>query len=97
MVPRTIYLLPNIEYLAASSMNAGHDALAVTLPLNRSPNKEGSKNAERFVRGIFTLRAVFCSYLPECVEGVFSEVQMHDPGYLDCKEPGETAKHTFLA
>src|SRR5215213_659465 len=33
-----IYLLPNIEYLVASSTYAGRDAVAVKLLLNKSPN-----------------------------------------------------------
>jgi hypothetical protein len=42
-----IYLLPNIEYLAAPSTYAGHGAVAVKILLNKSPSKEGSKSAER--------------------------------------------------
>ena len=63
-VPRTIYLLPNIEYLTSSSTYAGYDAVAVKILSNKSPSKEGSKGAERCVLRILRTSGHSCPYSP---------------------------------
>src|SRR5215203_1231337 len=63
----SLHDLSPFEYrdLAASSTYAGHDAVEVKILLNKSPSKEGSKDAERFVRGVLHTWGHFRPYSPE--------------------------------